>query len=237
MPSVADLEAGGYATWSADEVTEIDGWTVRANGGFTRRANTATCTGPASTSRETGRVIEAWLTARGASFGVRVTPLAPTDVVAGVESSWGLRPMDETPVMTAPIGSPKVADGVEVVDPTGERFIDLIVALNGRPEGSADTRRRIIERALPAAAGVVVDDVGVGFVAICESTGFLYSLAVAESHRRRGLGRAITEAGMAWAKNRGADVMALQVVGTNEPALELYRSMEFTEQYRYFYLQ
>lgn len=61
-------------------------------------------------------------------------------------------------------------------------------------------------------------------------------LAVAATHRRRGLGRAMMAALTDWAAERGASVLALQVVGDNEPAQELYAGLGFHRHHAYRYL-
>ncbi|WP_086828993.1 GNAT family N-acetyltransferase [Streptomyces sp. NRRL B-24572] len=52
----------------------------------------------------------------------------------------------------------------------------------------------------------------------------LYELAVDESHRRRGIGRALTEALVAEARARGCRGAWVPVDTDNEPALATYRS-------------
>jgi len=61
-------------------------------------------------------------------------------------------------------------------------------------------------------------------------------LTVALTHRRRGLGRTMMAAMTDWAAERGASVMALQVVGDNEPAQALYAGLGFHRHHAYRYL-
>lgn len=62
-------------------------------------------------------------------------------------------------------------------------------------------------------------------------------LTVSPSHRRQGLGRTMMAAMTAWAAERGASVMALQVVGDNEPAQRLYADLGFERHHAYRYLR
>ncbi|WP_049722864.1 GNAT family N-acetyltransferase/peptidase C39 family protein [Gilvimarinus polysaccharolyticus] len=55
----------------------------------------------------------------------------------------------------------------------------------------------------------------------------IYSLAVAPEARGRGLARALMEAAEACARLRGALFLRLEVADSNEPAIGLYRSLEF----------
>ncbi len=57
--------------------------------------------------------------------------------------------------------------------------------------------------------------------------GFVYSLAVDESQRRKGYGRAIMQAGIEECRERGARAIGLNVFGHNDGARALYDSLGF----------
>ncbi|HEU0335742.1 MAG TPA: GNAT family N-acetyltransferase [Gaiellaceae bacterium] len=52
-------------------------------------------------------------------------------------------------------------------------------------------------------------------------------LMVAAAHRRRGIGRALLERAVAWARSAGVRKLELHVFPWNEPALALYQSFGF----------
>jgi RimJ/RimL family protein N-acetyltransferase len=52
-------------------------------------------------------------------------------------------------------------------------------------------------------------------------------LMVAESHRRRGVGTALLDEAVAWARSAGVRKLELHVFPWNEPALRLYESFGF----------
>ena len=52
-------------------------------------------------------------------------------------------------------------------------------------------------------------------------------LMVAASHRRRGIGRALLEQAVAWARDAGVSKLELHVFPWNEPALRLYEQFGF----------
>ena len=52
-------------------------------------------------------------------------------------------------------------------------------------------------------------------------------LMVASSHRRRGIGRALLEQAVAWARDAGVRKLELHVFPWNEPALRLYEHFGF----------
>ena len=60
-------------------------------------------------------------------------------------------------------------------------------------------------------------------------------MAVRSTHRRRGVGSALLDASLRWARLKGAKKAWLQVEADNQAAIELYRKAGFTEVYRYLY--
>jgi ribosomal protein S18 acetylase RimI-like enzyme len=52
-------------------------------------------------------------------------------------------------------------------------------------------------------------------------------LMVAETHRRRGVGRALLEQAVAWAQGAGVHKLELHVFPHNEPAIRLYEAFGF----------
>ena len=235
---VAEIEHTAYETWTADEQAEIGGWTVTSNGGFTRRVNSANVVGSADTSLATRDAIRAWLAERGAPLAVRVTPLVDPETVVAVESTWGLDRIDWTPVLSMEV-PPHGGDafGVQVMPASDERFTADLVEFNNRSDTSLPAWKRIIERLGDSGAGLWIPGTAVGIVAIHGPIAAVYSVAVHPDFRRQGCGSMIMAAATRWAASRGAERIALQVFGTNEPALAMYDSLGYEEIYRYSYFQ
>jgi ribosomal protein S18 acetylase RimI-like enzyme len=57
--------------------------------------------------------------------------------------------------------------------------------------------------------------------------GHVADLAVTESARRLGVGTALMKAGEAWARDRGFDLLSLDVWSTNHAALAFYRRLGY----------
>ena len=55
-------------------------------------------------------------------------------------------------------------------------------------------------------------------------------LMVASGHRRRGVGRALLEAAVAWAREAGIRKLELHVFPWNEPAIQLYEDFGFVRE-------
>lgn len=57
----------------------------------------------------------------------------------------------------------------------------------------------------------------------------LFGMVVARTHRRRGIGRALIESALAWARVHGKVALRLRVFPDNEPARALYRETGFVD--------
>lgn len=56
------------------------------------------------------------------------------------------------------------------------------------------------------------------------------TIAVSESHQRRGMGRALLVRIEEWAKEHGADEVLLEVFSFNRRAIDFYESLAFSSQ-------
>ncbi|MFT4296823.1 MAG: GNAT family N-acetyltransferase [Micropruina sp.] len=70
---------------------------------------------------------------------------------------------------------------------------------------------------------------GVATVQLVAETADLHRVVVAPEQRGRGIGRALVEAGIAWAAQRQGRRMLLEVEHDNAPALALYRRLGFAD--------
>src|SRR5258706_14847675 len=75
--------------------------------------------------------------------------------------------------------------------------------------------------------GVLIGSIMVGFDG---HRGWVYYLAVAPGHRRRGLGRALMEAAETWLRARGAPKLQLMVREGNDAALGFYEALGLERQ-------
>jgi len=77
--------------------------------------------------------------------------------------------------------------------------------------------------------------VAVARVAVDGPWAGLFAVEVDPAHRRRGLARAVTAAGVRWAVGNGARRCYLQVVADNEGAVALWTRLGFTHHHDYVY--
>lgn len=80
----------------------------------------------------------------------------------------------------------------------------------------------------------VLSDAVVGFVVVGLVAGVaeLESVVVDEAERGKGIGKALCRSAMAWARERGAATMELEVRVSNSGAIAVYAALGFLEQGR-----
>lgn len=139
---------------------------------------------------------------------------------------------------------PAVADLVEqcfgaAMDAEGREHIRQMRDA-ARDQGFLRWASRAVETASLPLSGYVWEEDGeiVGNVSVIpyryrgQRVYLLANIAVQENYRRRGIGRALTLAGVHLARQRAADAIWLQVRADNEGAIVLYESLGFREQAR-----
>ncbi len=95
-----------------------------------------------------------------------------------------------------------------------------------RSEGSCAVARRLLVAEMDGVVGFAVAKV----LRVEQNTvAELESVAVVESVRRRGIGRALCDAAIAWCREQGAAAMELEVRASSRGALALYTTLGFVE--------
>ena len=140
-------------------------------------------------------------------FEIRPARAADSDFVAGLVSSlleFG-SPVWEDPEALAP-GFRKVV-GEAVRNQDSQSTVLIAESDSGTPLGFISLK--VSNDVTGTARGHVAD------------------LAVTPIARRNGVGQALMQAGEAWAREHGLDVLSLDVWSTNQPALEFYRRLGY----------
>jgi len=236
---VREIEQVAFRAWPPFETVEYDGWLLRFAGGFSRRSNSVY---PAQASTlplpNKLRHCRDWFAARDLGLVVRLTPATE----AGIDEKLvdlGFTLECPTDVMVASLEGAGGAGGATVsaaLDPewlaAAEGLFDVTPRL--RPAWE-----RILSGVEATAGFATVRDgdaiVAVGLGVADGPWLGLFEIAVAPDHRRRGLGRRLTESLLGWGRERGAVRSYLQVVADNAPALALYGGLGFTRAYTYWY--
>ncbi len=224
------LEQVHVRAWPASETADIDGWLWRSSGGGSRRANSVSTVdfdgqdAPASLDRVEARYRAKNAPSQFHTFDL-TQPAGLPELLAARGYTMGGTTM--TMLAIAPPGAPPAE--VEVTyQPTQEWlevYLDAITP-NRRPVNRQILRRIPDPRAFFAVrrdGRVISTALGVAHgghaVAECVATR-------AESRGQRGAFSAM-RALMAWSASLGAQVIGLQVLADNAPAIRLYRELGF----------
>lgn len=246
---IVAIEHAGFAALPPEHSIEDGPWVLRMAGGLAKRANSANPRAPgAPLDADRLNRIETFYRRAGLPPIVRVTPLASPEADALLEAR-GYRIADSSLVMTArlaPAAPPALPDGITVsLDTTiPESWHDAFAQFDGLDAHGRTTRRTMLGALDRPHAAITLREadgatLGIGLAVVDGTHVGLFDVRVASAARGRGLGRAVTDAILGWARTQGtADTPVtayLQVSIENLPALNLYRSLGFAEAYAYHY--
>ncbi|MGX1808689.1 N-acetylglutamate synthase, CG3035 family [Nocardia sp. NPDC055321] len=238
------LEAAAADGWPGSQRAWIDGWLLRGGQGYTARANSAVPLGssgnPALASAETLHRIGEWYTAHGLPL-----QLVLPDRLAPVPLDW--RSWGETVVLALDIETFVLPPGVPMVRIAAEPDGGWL-SVHRHRGGDAGIGRPPVVEVLTA-----VRDGELGFATLGLPTPLaigraavttapdgrrwvgLSCVAVADGHRRHGLGSLVCAELIRWGHARGATHAYVQVAAENTAGLALYREMGFLDHHRYRY--
>lgn len=239
MPDVAALEDICERAWPPVERIEREGVVLRFADGFTRRANSARCDGPAADLERLVALVEDEYRRRGLRPGFRITPLTP----GGVEPLLRKRGYfaDAEAVVMVADGLPAGTLGDEDValsPALDEQWLRVFHAIERRwpPEQDRAARSILASGSAPrrfALARVDGAPVATGYGRLVDDWLYLACVATDPPQRRRGLARAVSEQLCAWGAGHGARRGVLQVLTSNAAAQALYAQLGFRPRYVY----
>ncbi|MBY8877021.1 GNAT family N-acetyltransferase [Actinacidiphila acidipaludis] len=231
-----ELDAVAARAWPATETDRLGDWTLRASGGFTRRANSVLVNGdPGVPLDDALTEVTAWYTRRGLTPWIQLSDTSPY----GAElAARGWPRVADTLVRTAPLAAltrlPEPAGG----SPEGG------VALSRTPDAAWLAAYHRTGDLADAALKVVTGGPSVWFAtmpgaigrAVVDGPWALFgAVEVDPERRRRGLGTAIMGALARQAAAEGAVAAYLQVEADNAAARVMYDRMGFTDHHGYHY--
>lgn len=239
---IRNLEYAAARAWPGIESEWIDGWLVRAGGGFTRRANSAVPADRAARAdADTLRRIGEWYAARGLPVLLAAPDrLVPTGHLPGEPASGVIH------VLTRPVdGYPAVTPGV-AVDLAAQPSPAWIRAYGGE-RADAETVTRVVSASDgPVTVASVTDGdgtlVGTGRASVTTAPDGAHRLGVtalwtAPGRRRSGIGDAIMSRLIGWGTAQGATVAYVQTEVENRVAGNWYRRRGFALHHTYEYLR
>ncbi len=246
-PSTAEilaLEEVAALGWPAIDQDWLGRWLLRAADGWTRRANSVLPLGdPGVALDEALARVEGWYRDRGLAARFQL-PLAarPALDLALAERGWAAS--NRTLVLVADLpaalarAEPRDLPPVELSGQPSPAWLAAYHYRDGNPLPPLAPRilagpdRRVF-------AAVTIDDAAVAIARAVVTKGWagVTAVEVSPPWRRRGLGRRVTQAVLAWAHREGATSAYVQVAEENEAALTMYDRMRFRVHHRYVYRQ
>lgn len=235
------LQAVMGAGWRPAETEPLGGWLLRANGGFTGRANSVL------PLRAPGMPLDDALDRAGRWYAERGLPLVlmvPTEARRLLDAELGERGWPFEPdvhVMAARLDA--------LPDPRPGAHPDTRVGIAPEADDAWFARYRDGAGADPTARALLTRHERAGFAAVRDGgevvaigrgvvdDGWLgiAAVEVAPAARRQGLATAVVRALWAWGRERGATRSYLQVSSDNPGAVELYRTLGYWLHHDYRY--
>lgn len=237
-PSSADelaLEAVAARGWRPAETAELGGWLLRANDGFTGRANSVLpLRAPGMPLADALGRARDWYAARGLPlrFAVPAESRRLLDAELG-ERGWV--PSADVLVLTARLDL-LPADGAaeKVLDAPDEGWF----ARYRDGAGASPAARALLTRHDRAGFAMLREDgatLAIGRGVVDDEWLGVSAVEVGERHRRRGLATQIMRALWAWGIAQGATRTYLQVSSDNAAAVALYERLGYREHHVYRY--
>jgi N-acetylglutamate synthase len=243
-PSTADelaVEAVAARGLRPAETEELGGWVLRADSGFTRRANSVLTLGrPGRPLDEALAAARTWYTERGLPLRLHV-PVEARRLLDAELGERGWQPTARTKLFVARLDALRGAAPAPVTPPVeiSPRPDDDWLELYRDGGGLTEAGRKLLTRHDRLAFATIRMDGGAVAVARgAVDDGWLGVMAVevAPDHRRRGLARAVMAGLWDWAATEhGATRSYLSVLADNVPAVALYERLGYWVHHEYHY--
>lgn len=240
LPGPEAMERAGLKAWPGIEVEWDGGWVRRASGRYTKRSNSVQCFDPDDDHDAEARLQSAahWLAARDLPPVMRVTPLTGARVLAALDAlDW--QTVDRSHLFAMPLGPTQPDPRVRLFDLLDPHFLAVQQRLQNYSDQTAAGMRALLGRVDVPAAGLIAyvgdQPAASALMDVADGVVLAGNVATDPAFRRQGLAAAMMRTGLAWARQQGATVAALNVQADNVAAKALYGGLGFTHQYDYSY--
>ncbi|MFC4052309.1 GNAT family N-acetyltransferase [Actinomadura syzygii] len=230
FPEVGRLVA---EAWPAPSTKDMGGWLLRHAAGVTKRANSVL---PLSDPGDVGHAVdqaERFYKKLGLPTVFSIDAQAKPAELDGFLEARGYDLVDPTLAMVAALPDVPEGDGVRIADIPSREWLDLWWSVDGRYGHELPMAERILTGVRAGYASLGGLAVGRG-VPQGEWLG-VYAMAVSPEARRRGLGRRVLRALLAWGREQGCERAYLVVVERNAPAVAMYEAEGFERAGIYHY--
>lgn len=250
-----ELEILMNAAWPGLETDELDGWLLRSAGSVTQRANSVWSRTGSPASKAKLELATSWYSQRRQPVIFQILRNQANSRLEELLDQAGYSSQSETLIMTLTAGNPKLPAGsetfasdspqhhinVEISQVLSQEWLDTSWAVEGRGGDAAKSIAREILESVPSLHASARDEqghvVGTARLTVLGEWAGVYSVAVLESARRRGIAKQLTNALLDAGHEHGANKFWLLVTAANAGAQQLYSSLGFEEVAKYHYRQ
>ena len=244
-PSLQHLEEIAFNALPSIKTLFYDGWVIRLSRGYTRRANSVNVLHGSSLPIQQKIIYcESLFQSVGQASIFRLTelggPLELDRLLA--DRGYELDPV-KTNVQVCVLKNlpPVTTDAVELHGRPHPEWLTAYQALSNLDQKHHATVYAILSQIVPSSCFALIRQdeqiVAVGMGVVERGMIGLFDIITHRDCRQQGYGRAIVLSLLNWGRQMKATHSYLQVVETNKPALNLYKALGYTTQYRYWYRQ
>lgn len=232
------VEEASLNAWPALQQHLFDGWLLRFNRGFTKRANSVVALHPSALPlAEKVRYCEAQYARARLRTVFRMTTLADHAELDALLDARGYQQLEEARVLCRALDGAGREPRVAFVGL--QPWLAAYTALTGMPEPAAHLHELVVRNIGQPCGFALISHEGqpaaCGLAVLEHELVGLFDVIIAPDLRGRGLGRMVVEDLLAWGGAQGARHAYLQVVIDNSAANALYTSLGFAELYTYWY--
>jgi len=249
IPTIRAVEEASLNAWPARQQLVDDGWLIRFNDGYTRRANSVNPIYSSSAGdAELQTRVEKWenfYRTKDRPCIFKVTPLVQPLHLDDFLAERGYRYEAPTGVRIRSLAEPlavlaEIPDGNAVVEAgLSHAWLESYTTFSAIPPETLAPMRAILDNIAPACCYVTLRVDGAPAacgLGVLEGALFgLYDIVTSPTERGKGYGVHLLHGLLAWAREQGASHAYLAVMDDNAPARRLYDKWGFVEVYKYWY--
>jgi hypothetical protein len=237
--AMQSIETAAFAAWPSLATEEYEGWHLRLDAGYTKRANSANSSALARTLSDSDvDYIESRFRGRGLVPTFRLASPASVAASDRLLVERGYRFADLSLVMTTPLPVRPASSPLRVAPDPASWLADF-QAVSGKSSDGQAAHLQIIQRIQHPCALATTTEAGrpvcCGLGVLVGDQLGLFDITTRPDRRGQGLAKALCLGILAWGQEKGAKTAFLQVTGANTTAIGLYERLGFRHAYHYWY--